>query len=514
MSKTTVNNKRIAKNTLFLYFRTILLIIISLYTSRVVLNVLGVNDFGIYNVVGGAVSMFAVLTGALSASISRYITYELGKDANEKRLALVFSTSIRTQLIIGGIIFVLGETLGLWFVNTQLNIPIDRLSSANWILHCSLVAFFVNLISVPYNALIIAHERMNTFAFVSILDAILKLLICYMLVVSPWDKLKTYAVLHVAVAVFIRFVYSFYCHRNFVECRYENSRDKSLVKEMMSFASFSFLNNAANILNSQGLNMLINIFYGVVFNAARGIATQVEGVILHLVNNFTLAVNPQITKSYAANDMKRMFQLVCSGSKYAYFMLIFLAIPVFLEAEFILKLWLKNVPNYTVVFLRLSIIGGMVKMLGNTGFTACMATGRIKDYSIWITAVGILAFPLTWLVFSLGAPAEAAYYVFIGVYIVVEIVRLLLMKQMLGFPPMMFFKKVIVRIGIVTPVVSALPILCTFSFEPGWQRAIVTTFMSIACTSIGVYALGLTSSERNYVSKYIISKIKSKKERQ
>lgn len=508
---TEANNKRIAKNTFYLYFRTILIMVISLYISRVILEVLGVNNFGIYNVVGGVVSMFSVITGSLSASISRFITYELGKkEATIDRLTTLFSTSMRIQVILGGIIIVLGETVGLWFVNTQLNIPPERMEAALWVWHCALLSFFINLISVPYNASIIAHEHMNAYAIVSIVDAMLKLLICYMLFVFGGDKLIIYAILHVLVALLIRIIYATYCHRHFEECHYKRVNDSRLMKNMMSFAGFSFLNNTANILNSQGLNILINIFFGVVLNAARGIATQVEGAILQLVNNFTLAVNPQITKSYAIGDKKRMFQLVCLGSKFAYFMLLFIAIPVFLETDYILKLWLKTVPDYTVVFLRLSIIGGMVKMLGNTGFTACMATGNIKNYSIWVTSVGILAFPLTWLAFHLGSPAEYAYYVFIVVYVVVEIVRLLLMKKMLDFPPIMFVKDVLFYIILVTPIAIIAPLSCVNLMDVGFTRLIVVTMVSVLSTAIIVYCLGLNRKERNY----FISTIKTRFHRQ
>lgn len=508
---TEANNKRIAKNTFYLYFRTILIMVISLYTSRVILEALGVEDYGIYNVVGGVVSMFSVITGALSASISRYITYELGKKgATTERLMTLFSTSMRIQVTLGIIIIILGETVGLWFVNTQLNIPSERMMAAQWVWQCVLLSFFINLVSVPYNASIIAHEHMNAFAVVSIVDAVLKLLICYLVVIVGGDKLIIYALLHVSVALIIRIIYATYCHSHFEECHFKRFKDKGLVKEMMSFAGFSFLNNAANILNSQGLNILINIFFGVVLNAARGIATQVEGAILQLVNNFTLAVNPQITKSYSVGDKKRMFQLVCLGSKFAYFMLLFIAIPVFLETDYLLKLWLKTVPDYTVVFLRLSIIGGMIKMLGNTGYTACMATGKIKNYSIWITSVGILAFPLTWIAFSLGAPAEYAYYVFIVVYVTVEVVRLILMKRMLDFPPAMFIKEVLFYILLVTPISFIIPLSCLNLMEEGFARLIVVILVSIFSTAIIIYYLGINKKERNYFVNTIKTRLHKK----
>lgn len=509
---TQENNKRIARNTFYLYFRTILILLISLYTSRVILEVLGVEDYGTFNAVGGVVSMLTILTGALSAAISRYITFELGKHGdNKERLQTIFSVSLKIQVWLGVGIIVLGETIGLWFVNTQMNIPPDRMVAANWVWHCALLAFFVGLINVPYNASIIAHERMSAFAVVSIIESVLKLLICYLLLMSPWDKLSVYAVLHLLVMLLIRLIYGVYCHRNFAECRYKGTNDKGLVKEMMSFAGFSFLNNTANILNSQGLNLLINIFFGVVLNAARGIATQIESAILQLVNNFTLAVNPQITKAYAAGDKSRVFRLVCMGSKYAYYMMLFLAIPVFLETDYLLSIWLTTIPDLAAVFIRLSLIGGMVKMLGNTGYTACMATGNIKNYSILITSVGILAFPLTWLAFSMGASAEYSYYVFIVVYIAVEIVRLFLMKRILQFPPIMFVREVFIKIVVVTPFAAVLPWLISEWMDKGFLRLVVVTLISILTTGLSVYYLGLKSNERLYFKNLILSKIPLKK---
>ena len=513
MPSKTIDNKRIAKNTVYLYFRTILIMLITLYTSRVILDVLGVEDYGIFNVVGGVAAMLTIVTGSLSASISRYITYELGKgDNNQDRLQKLFSISLNIQIVLGLIIIVLGETIGLWFVNTQLNIPAERMMAANWVWQCVLFSFFISLINVPYNATIIAHEHMNAFAVVSIIESVLKLLICYMLYISAWDKLITYAILHLSIMLLVRIIYGVYCHRHFGECRYIRCRDKGLTREMMSFAGFSFLNNTANILNSQGLNILINIFFGVVLNAARGIATQVEGAILQLVNNFTLAVNPQITKSYATGDKQRMFQLVCIGSKYAYFMMLLIAIPVFLETDYILSLWLKQVPAYTAIFLQLALIGGMVKMLGNTGFTARMATGHIKNYSIWITSVGILAFPLTWLVFVLGASAEYAYYVFIAVYVLVEVVRLILMKQMLGFPPSLFLREVVAKILVVTPLSIMLPLLVHVLLDTGTLRFFAVLLASLLSTTAVIYIFGLSAKEKNYALNIVKKRLSKKKQ--
>ena len=500
MVETSSNNRRIAKNTLLLYFRTLLIMAITLYTSRVILNALGVEDYGIYNVVGGVVAMFSLLSGSLSNAISRFITFELGR-GDIKRLGVIFSTSVNIQLGLSLLIMVLGAAVGGWFLNTQMNIPADRMTAANWVLFCSLLMFCVNLVSIPYNACIIAHERMAAFAYVSILEASLKLLICYLIVVSPFDKLISYAILLVVVALIIRFVYGFYCSRHFEECRYRPVYDRSLLKQMGSFAGWQFLANGCWLFNTQGVNILINMFFGVALNAARGIATQVDGAIQQFVNNFMTAVNPQITKDYAAGRIKEMFTLVCRGAKFSYFLLMLFAIPVMLETEYVLTLWLKTVPDHTVIFLRLTIIGSMLNMLGGTGLTACMATGNIKRYSIWISSVGVLVFPLTWVAFKCGLPVESTYIVFIMVYIGVNIVRLYIMKGLLHFPPILFVRKVVVPMLLVTPVAAVLPFIVANSFEQSFWRLCLTVVISLISSSAAIFLIGLTGNERKAVVK-------------
>ena len=494
------SNKRITKNTILLYFRTILIMLITLYMSRVILNALGVEDYGIYNVVGGVVAMFSLLSGSLSNAISRFITFELGR-GDIRRLSVIFSTSVNIQLGLSLLIMVLGSAVGGWFLNTQMDIPDGRMMAANWVLYCSLLMFCVNLISIPYNACIIAHERMAAFAYVSILEVSLKLLICYLIVVSPFDKLISYAILLVFVALIIRFVYGIYCNRHFEECRYRPVYDCSLLKQMGSFAGWQFMSNGCWLLNTQGVNILINMFFGVALNAARGIATQVDGAIQQFVNNFMTAVNPQITKDYAAGRIKEMFTLVCRGAKFSYFLLMFLAIPVMLETEYILTLWLKTVPDHTVIFLRLTIIGSMLNMLGGTGLTACMATGNIKRYSIWISSVGILVFPLTWIAFECGLPVESTYFVFIIVYVGVTIVRLYIMKELLHFPPFLFIRKVIVPMLIVTPAATILPFFTANSLAPSFWRLCLTVIVSLISSAASIYLIGLTSNERRAVAK-------------
>lgn len=498
MTDTAQNNKRIAKNTLLLYVRTFFVMLVSLYTSRVVLNVLGVEDYGIYNVVGGVVAMFSMISGSLSGSISRFITFELGR-GNMEKLKLVFTTSVNIQMGLALLILILGTFVGGWFLNYHMNIPEERMFAANWVLQCSLLMFCVNLISIPYNACIVAHEHMTAFAYVGILEAVLKLVVCYLIAVSRYDKLISYAVLLLMVSIFIRIVYGVYCKRHFEECRYRRTKDISLVKEMSGFAGWTFFTNVCYLFNTQGVNILINLFFGVTLNAARGIATQVENAVMQFVNSFMMAVNPQITKSYAAGHTDDMFRLVCRGAKFSYFLMMLLALPVMLEAEYILSLWLKTVPEHSVTFLRLTIIGAMVNMLGNTGYMACMATGHIRRYVLWLSTIGCLVFPLTWLCFKLGMPAESTYVVFILVYIGVDSVRLYIMRGLLGFPVMMFVRDVLWKIVIVTAVSVVLPLLTHELLDESFLRLLAVTSVSIIVSCSCIYGIGLSTREREVV---------------
>ncbi len=509
MTSTSANNKRIAKNTLLLYFRTLFIMLVTLYTSRVVLNTLGVTDYGIYNVVGGVVMMFSVISGSLSSSISRFITYELGHGDFEK-LKRIFSTSVNIQIGISILILVLAELFGVWFLNAKMNIPAERLTAANWVLQCSLLSFIINLISVPYNACIIAHERMSAFAYISILEAVLKLVIVYMLLISPYDKLATYSVLLVAVALIIRVTYSLYCRKHFDESRYNFVYDKSLIKEMTGFAGWSLFGHGSYMLNVQGVDMLINIFFGVTLNAARGVATQVQHAVMQFVNNFTVAINPQITKSYASGDREYMNKLVCRGARFSYFLLFFFIVPIVCEADYILRLWLRLVPEYAPIFLRLSLFGSLMMLLGNSLLTAIFATGNIRRYQLWVTIVGCLVFPLTWIAFKLGFPPATTYVIFIIIYFLLVFVRLYIAKGVLDFPVKLYLTDVMVRISIVSIISFVLPVLVILNLEEGFLRLCITCMVSFISTTLTIFILGLESAERKTITSKIAFIVKFK----
>lgn len=510
-NQTSDNNKRIAKNTLLLYVRMLFTMAVSLFTSRVILNTLGVENYGINNVVGGIVTMFSVLSGSLSASISRFITFELGK-GNLQRLKTVFSTGVNIQLGMSLLVVILAEAVGIWFLNTKMNIPVERLNAANWVFQCAILTFVLNLLSVPYNAAIIAHEKMSAFAYISVVEVSLKLIIVYMLTISPFDRLKTYAVLLLLVGAIIRFVYGYYCKRHFEECTYHFILDKPVLKEMTGFAGWNFLGNGAYMLNTQGVNILMNLYFGVAVNAARGVATQVDAALKQFVNNFTTAVNPQITKSYAQGDLDYMHKLVCRSAKFSAFLMMFFAVPIILETNTILTIWLKTVPDYAVIFLQWIIISSfMDTVLANSLVTSMLATGKIKRYQIIVTTVGCLVFPLSWIAFKLGFEPQVGYILYFIIYTILLFVRLYLLKDMVKLPVMMYIREVLYKLAPVIVVGFAIPGILILTMDAGWLRLILVCLLSVLVTAASEYFVGLSNKEKDFVAekiKLVIGKIK------
>lgn len=497
------------KNTLMLYIRMFFIMSVSLFTSRVILKTLGVEDFGTYNVVGGFVTMFSAFSGMFTGAISRYLTYELGRNSDDSgnRLNKIFSTSVTIQLFLAFACAIIVEVAGIWFINNKLVIPADRLVAANWVLHCSVLTFIINLISVPYNAAIIAHERMSAFAYISVFEVTMKLLIVYALYISPVDKLITYSVLLALLAFVVRLIYGTYCSRHFEECHYKLIFDSQLIKSMSGFAGWNFLGSGTYMLNTQGLNMLINMFFGVTLNAARGIANQVDGAIMQFVNNFLTAVKPQITKNIAAGNMDYVVSLVCKGAKFGYFLMLLFVIPIFLESEQILHYWLGIVPQYTVVFVRLAMIASMVDLLGTTITTAVIATGKVKMYYIIIGTTGLLVLPMTYVAFRLGLSPVSAYISFITVYVFLLYLKLLRIKRLVDFPIKQYVNKVVLKIFPVTIMASLIPATVYFLMPQSLFRLIVLAIVSIISTFTFIYFIGMNGNERKFVSSIIKEKV-------
>lgn len=502
MSLKTDNNKRIAKNTLFLYFRMLLLMIVNLYTSRVVLNALGVVDFGIYNVVGGVVTMFSVISGSLSASISRFITFELGRGNNEN-LTKIFSSSVTIQILLSIIIIILAETIGVWFLNTKMTIPEVRMDAANWVFQFSILTFSINLVSVPYNASIIAHEKMSAFAYISILEAIGKLAIAFLIIMSPIDKLICYSILMFCIALIIRFIYGYYCKRNFKECSYKFIFDKNLLKAMFGFAGWNFIGASSAVLRDHGGNIVINVFCGPTVNAARGIAFQVNNAIQGFVTNFMTALNPQITKSYASGDKEYMMQLIFQGAKLSFYMLLMLSLPVIINTEYILGLWLNIVPKHTTLFVQLVLVFAMSESISSPLITAMLATGNIKKYQIIVGGLQLMNLPISYILLKLNFFPEVVIITAICISQCCLIARLILLKNMIGISLRKYMQKVYLNIINVSIVASSLTIITTQHIEESFIGFITNSLISIIYTIVTIYFIGCNKQERQFFNQLV-----------
>ena len=446
--------------------------------------------------------MFSLLSSSLSLAISRFITFEMGK-GNPSRLKVVFCTSVNIQIALIVILVILLETIGLWLLNNKMVIPAERLTAANWVFQISVITFSINLLSVPYNASIIAHEKMSAFAYISIVEAFLKLIIAISLSHSPIDLLIFYALLMMLVSLIVRLIYGIYCRTRFEECSYSFIYDKRLLKEMFSFAGWNFFGNGSWLLITQGVNILLNIYFGVVVNAARGIANQVDNAVTQFASSFNTAINPQITKSYAGGDTTYTRELVLVGVKLSYFLLLFFSVPVIVESEYLLSIWLKEVPPYTSLFVRLTIITSMVQILSNSMITLLFATGDIKKYQITVGIVGCLVFPLSWGLFQLGLPPETAYFSTILIFLVLMFIRIALIRNIINISIGDFQRIVINKILFVTILSLILPVLCHHFLAAGLTRLIVVSAASVMTCLASIYFIGLTDNERDVAKKYM-----------
>lgn len=501
MTTSAENNKRIAKNTLLLYVRMFISIIVGLYTSRVVLEVLGVNDYGVYNVVGGIVAMFAFLNSAMTAASQRFISYELGTK-NFDRLKEVFSTSVEIHVVIALIIFVLAETVGLWFLNTKLNISPERMVAANWVYQSTILSFMLTVVSVPYNASIVAHEHMKAYAYISILDVLLKLMIVFVLLALPFDKLISYSILLFSVALIIRLIYSIYCKRSFEECSFNFVYNKKLFSEMFSFAGWSLVGNLGFAIKDQGSNIVLNLFYGTVLNAARGIAIQVNGIVSSFSNNFIMAINPQITKQYAAGNIKESVHLVYTGCRFSFFLLSIIVVPILVNIDYLLFLWLgKNVPPYAPNFLFYALWASTIAPMAGPIVYALQATGQIKLFQIVICIITVCEMPLAYLILKLGYKPYYMMFATLFVTLVGLIARMVLLKRLVGEYSIRFFiLNILLKNMCLIIFCFALSLFVKQLFPENFIYFVMTSLLSITITCTLIYILGITSKERNFVN--------------
>ena len=508
MNDNASNNKRIAKNTAVLYVRMIVMMVISFYTSRVMLNALGVEDYGINNVVGGLVAMFSIISSSLSSSVSRFITFGLGK-GDIQHLKKTFSTAINIHIILAFVVILAIETVGVWFLNNKMNIEANRMNAANWVLHCSTITFAIGLLSVPYNAAIIAHEKMSTFAYMTIFDAVAKLAIVFGIKYYGGDKLILLAILNIIPIAISQIIYWQYSKHKFEECTYELGWDKKITKEIGGFAVWNFIGCTAGLMKDQGVNIAINIFTGATINAARGIAMQVNGIISKFIGNFTIALNPQIIKDYAAGNLERMHKLIFTGTRFSYFLFMFLAIPIFFEVENILYIWLGQIPAHTVSFTRLVLILTLCEIISYTLITAQNATGKIKNYQLVVGSILLMNFPISYLMLYWGFAPESTLVVAIIISQVCLVARLFFLRTSIKLHITKFIKEVYLKAILVTVLSASTPFVCYWFIEPSTIRFFIVCGVSIITSMLCIYYVGCNTEEHKTIIRNLL-KIKNR----
>ena len=490
---------RIAKNTLMLYIRMFALMLVGLYTSRVVLASLGENDFGIYNVIGGVVAMFTVISGALNSAIQRFITFELGKGP-QAQISKVYSTSVIIQLALALIIVALAEPIGLWFIDNKMTIDPSRIPAARLVLHFSLLAFVVNLMSVPQMASITAYERMSAYAWIGVLDGLLRLGVALLIARSASDRLVLYAALMAGVVLTVRAAYIIYCRTNLPDCRFRLIFDRPLIKEMFSFAGWNFVGVTSGVLRDHGGNILVNLFSGPAVNAARGVAVQLNGAVQGFVTNFMTAVNPQITKSYASGEKEYMFTLVRRSSRLSFCLLYLIALPVIFNADYLLGLWLKDVPEHAPLFVQLFLIFALSESLSNPMITAMLATGDIRRYKLVVGGLQLLNLPVSYVCLKLGAMPEVTVIVAIAISQICLWARLIMLSKATGFPILPFVSDVYVTILMkVVCVTLVFPLLVNLVKPDGFMGLVVSAGTCVVVTLLGIWLFGLEPEEKQWV---------------
>ena len=494
------------KNTILLYFRMVLMMVISLFTSRVVLQTLGVEDYGIYDVVGGIVILFTFINDGMTVSTLRFLTFELGT-GNKQKLHEVFSTSINIHLLISLLTILLGETVGLWFLMEKMVIPAERMYAAQWCYQLSIFTAVVNIMSYPYNAAIIAHEKMSAFAYISILDAILKLLLVYLLLAFSYDRLILYAILFAAEKLLLRFVYNLYCTRHFEECHYNWIFNKPLFKEMLAFAGWNMWGNLAYVVSAQGLNMLLNVFFGPVANAARAISIQVQSAVSMFAGNFQMAINPQITKTYATGQMEETHKLIYRSSRFTFCLLLILCLPIMVEAPALLGLWLKEVPEYSVSFVRILLMILLVQQSANPLATAVAATGQVRKCEFVIGTLMLVIVPLAYLVLMMGGKPWSVYAVHLCIAVVAFCVRLRIVMPLIDLKIGEYIHNVLRRCGLVFLLAMAVPYAMKQLPYNGIGFSILNISLMVISTVVLSVTIGLEPQERKLVMEKVMAKL-------
>ena len=489
------DNKRIAKNTLALYLRMFVTMVVALYTSRVLLQVLGISDYGLYNVIGGVVASFSMLSAALTVGSQRFLTYAMG-EGNTEKLRKTFSIALGLHVFLALILLVLAETLGLWFVYNHLNVPEGRMSAALWVYQFSAIAFLINLVQVPFQSCLISHERMNIYAYMSIYDAVMKLLVLFVLQIIPADKLILYGAMVLVIQTTSVLIYNNYCRKRFEECTWHIQIDRKLAKEMLSYTGWNLFGGSMAFLNGQGVNILLNIFCGTAVNAARGISMSVNGVITQFVQNFQTAVNPQIVKRYAAKEYESLYRLVINNGRIAEYLYLLIAIPAFIEIEFVLQVWLGEVPPYTAVFVRIILLQSALSPADYPIGMLIHASGQLKWPSL-VTVIPLYSiFIIAYILLENGYSPVSVYIVSAMLYVWKNITNLYFARKYTGIPTRMVLEKVYLNIFFGASVMFLLLYWISCQFPMGWHRLIIVCLVSLVWGCAIIYFWALTPEMR------------------
>ena len=506
MNSQILDSKRIAKNTLMLYVRMSFTMIVSLFTTRIVLDTLGASDYGIYNLVGGVVGLMGIVTSLLSQGTTRFITISLGKN-DSVLLKSTFLSSLTIHILFALLILIVGEAIGPCVID-NLNIPIERLGAARFVFQFSLVTSLFNVVQAPFNACIIAHERMNIYAYISIWEAVAKLLIVYMLVISEVDKLKLYSFLYFMVGIITAIIYYLYCTKNFDECRrYIFKFDKNLYKEMFNYTSWNAIGTLAFTLNNQGMTVLLNAF-GTIVNAARGISLSVSNVVYRFVESFQAAARPQITKLCAIKEYDSMNELIMQTSKFSSYLIGIIGVPLFIEMDFVLQLWLKEVPDYTVTFTRLTMIQALIQSVDFPIGAGIHAVGKMRLPNITSSIIYLMILPISYLAIKAGASPIIAYIIIVLGYPMALFTDMLILHKYTFFSIRTFLWKVLAKSLFIFPFVGYLTLMITNHLPQNFSRLIITIVLSLLFNVLLIYFFGLSRGERKYISDYVFSKIR------
>ena len=502
------SNKRIVKNTIFLYVRMMVVMIVALFTSRIILNTLGAIDYGIYNVVGGIVTIVAFLNSALGGSTSRYLTFALGEGILEKQKK-TFGAALNLHICIALLVLIVGETIGLWFFYEKMIIPEDRVSAALWVYQFSIVTTMISFTQVPYNASLIAHEKMSIYAYVGLYEAFSRLAIAYLITISPIDNLVFYGSLLLLNTIAVQMFYRWYAAKNFSECRFSLVKDKALYKQLLSYGGWDLFGNLAVVCQGQGVNLLLNVFFGPVVNAARAIAFQIQGAILQFVSNFMTAVRPQVIKNYAEGNVERMYSLTFYTAKFSYMLMLALVVPICCEIKFILHLWLGDeAPEETALFAVLVLVTYTWRTFHIAALMPFHAIGNIKTGNIIIGSLMIATLPIGYVLFKISLPAYSVFLVIFAVEIVGMFAIYWLIHNYEYFSYLDIFRKILIPSTAVTLLTIALPLYIINFMEEGWLRLILVCVSSEITLVLSAFYIGLNKSERSRIISLAKNKFK------